>query len=299
MKKSTLYLIAIFIILLVAAYLVFSPTKERTSSYSLSDLNLKIDSALVNKIEITKGINSVKIENTGGKWNLVSPVDYKADEQSVLRLLSSANKFRVMSLISSNPAKQTLYQVDSLSGTEINFSDKKGNTISLIVGKMGPSYMETYIRRAASNDVYLAEGFNTWDINKEVRDWRDKTIFKTEQNSVTQLIFEYTKNKFTLSKLDTINWMVDQDSANNSTVNTLLTSLSNLRTDDFTDTTVSLTSPQLKLQVTSNETTNLQLYPIPPDSARYWVSTSLSPQIFVVSKYTAHQFFKQKKDLKK
>ncbi len=299
MKKTTLYLIATFIVLLVVAYLVFSPTQERTSSYSLSELNLKIDSSLVNKIEIIKGENSITIEHTGGNWSLISPLHYQANEQSVLSLLSSANKFRVMSLISSNPAKQTLYQVDSLSGTEIKFYDRKGSIISLIVGKMGPSFMETYIRRTGSNDVYLAEGFNTWDINKEVRDWRDKTIFKIEQNSVTQLIFEYAKNKFTLSKLDTLNWMVDQDSANNSTVNSLLTSLSDLKAEDFTDTTVSLPTPQMKLHVTSIETTSLLLYPMPPDSAKYWVSTSLSPQIFVVSKYTASQFLKQNKDLKK
>jgi hypothetical protein len=299
MKKSTLYLIATFIILLVFAYLVFSPTQERTSSYSLSDLDLKIDSAIVNKIEIVKGNTSVTLEHTGGKWNLSSPVQYLADEPSVLALLSSANKFKIMSLVSSNPTKQTLYQVDATTGTNVKFSDRKGKTVSLIVGKMGPSYSETYIRTPGSNDVYLAEGFNSWSINKEVRDWRDKTIFKTEKDAIRQLTFEYAKDKFSLTKLDSINWSVNGDSANNSTVGTLFSTLSNLRTEDFVDTTVSLPPAQLKLQLMSNETTNLQFHPMPPDTAKYWVSTSLSPQIFVVSKYMAQQVMKQKKDLKK
>lgn len=299
MKKSTLYLIATFIILLVVAYLVFSPTQERTTSYSLSDLNLTIDSTLVNKIEITRGETSVTIEHTGGNWSLTSPLHYQADEQSVLSLLSAANKFKVMSLISSNPAKQALYQVDSLSGTSIKFFDQKGNTISLIVGKMSPSYMETYVRQLASNDVYLAEGLNSWLINKEVREWRDKTIFKTERDRIKQVAFKYSKDKFLLTKLDTINWAVDSDSANNTNVSNLISALSNFRTEDFVDTAISLSTPQLKLQIATNEGTNIQFYPIPPDSAKYFVTTSHSQQIFSVSKYAAQQILKQKKDLKK
>lgn len=299
MKKSTLYLIATFIILFAVAYLVFSPTQERTTSYSLSDLNLKVDSALVNKIEIVKGNASVTLEHTGGKWNLTSPVRYLADEPSVLSLLSSANKFKIMSLVSSNPTKQTLYQVDTSTGTNVKFSDRKGKTVSLIVGKMGPAYSETYIRTPGSNDVYLAEGFNSWSINKEVRDWRDKTIFKSEKDVIKQLAFEYAKEKFSITKLDSINWSVNGDSANNSTVSNLLSTLSNLRTEDFVDSMISLPPAQLKLQVMSNEITNLQFHPMPPDSAKYWISTSLSPQIFVVSKYMAQQILKQKKDLKK
>ncbi len=299
MKKSTLYLIATFIILLVVAYLVFSPTQERTTSYSLSDLNLTIDSTLVNKIEITRGETSVTIEHTGGNWNLTSPLHYQADEQSVLSLLSAANKFKVMSLISSNPAKQALYQVDSLSGTSIKFFDRKGNAISLIVGKMSPSYMETYVRQLASNDVYLAEGLNSWLINKEVREWRDKTIFKTERDRIKQVAFKYSKDKFLLTKLDTINWAVDSDSANNTNVSNLISALSNFRTEDFVDTAISLSTPQLKLQIATNEGTNIQFYPIPPDSAKYFVTTSHSQQIFSVSKYAAQQILKQKKDLKK
>jgi hypothetical protein len=299
MKKSTLYLIATFIVLAIIAYLVFSPTQERTTSYSLSDLNLKIDSAIVNKIEITKGTSSVILEHTGGKWNVTSPIAYPADEPSVLSLLSSANKFQVMSLISSNPAKQSLYQVDSAAGTSIKFHDRKGKTVSLIIGKMGPSYTETYIRQPGSNDVYLSEGFNSWSINKQVRDWRDKTILKTEKDAIKQLSFEYAKDKFVIAKIDSVNWAVNGDSVNNSAINSLLSTLSNFRTEDFVDTVVSLTMPQLKLQVVSNEATNLQFYPLPPDSAKYWVSTSLSPQIFVVSKYMAQQIIKQKKDLKK
>jgi hypothetical protein len=299
MKKSTLYLIAIFAVLLTVAYFLLSPTEERTSSYSLSDLKLKIDSALVNKMEIKKRLSSVAIEHLGGRWNVTSPVKYPADEPSVLSLLSAANKFKIMSLISSNPTKQSLYQVDSLSGTSVRFYDRKGNTVSLIVGKMGPSYLETYVRTPGSNDVYLAEGFNSWSLNKEVRDWRDKTILKLEKDAIRQLLFEYSKDKFVLAKSDSINWIVDGDSTNNTSVNTLLSTLSNFRAEDFVDTIVTLSTPQLKLQIASNEGTNLHFYPMPPDSAKYWVTTSQTQQIFTISKYTAQQILKQKKDFNK
>lgn len=298
MKKTTLYLITLFVVLFAVMYFLILPTEDRTASYSLNDSFFSIDSAIINKIEVRKGFTDITFEKNGDNWKITEPVNYLADQEAIHSLLSGASKLKINSLISSNPAKQTLFQVDTITGTQLSFHNIKGKIISIIVGKMGPSYLESYIRGTNSDDVYLAEGLNSWIINKELRDWRDKTIFKTEKDSITQLYFESEKEKFITKKLEN-KWTVGSDTIATATIDNLLSTLSNFRTEDFVDSELTLPQPQLKLETTSTNKSSLIFYPMPPDSSRYWIVSSSSPQIFVVSKVSANQIIKTKKELLK
>ena len=62
-------------------------------------------------------------------------------------------------------------------GTHIIVTERSGKTTNLIIGKMGPSFSEVYVRQPASQDVYLGEGIDSWSVNKDLKEWRDKTIF--------------------------------------------------------------------------------------------------------------------------
>lgn len=298
MKKTTLYLITLFVVLFAVIYFIVLPTEERMTSYSLNDSFFSIDSAIINKIVVRKAFTDITFVKIGHYWKLTEPVDYIADQEAIHSLLSGASKLKINSLVSSNPAKQTLYQVDTITGTQLSFHNIKGKIISIIVGKMGPSYLESYIRGTNSDDVYLAEGLNSWIINKELRDWRDKTILKTEKDSITQLYFEFYNEKFLAEKLET-RWMIGSDTIATATFDNLLSTLSNFRTEDFVDTELTLPQPQLKLETTSTNKSSLVFYPMPPDSSRYWIVSSNSPQIFVVSKYSVNQIIKTKKELLK
>lgn len=298
MKKTTVYLITLFVLLFAITFFVILPTEDRTASYSLNDSFFSIDSGGIYKIKIRRAFSNISFEKSGENWKLTEPVNYLADQEAIYSLLASASKLKINSLVSSNPTKQTLYQVDTITGTQLKFHNLKENIVSLIVGKMGPSYLESYIRAENSDDVYLAEGLNSWILNKEVRDWRDKTIYKTEKDSIKQLYFEFDKDKFITERIEN-KWVIGIDSIPSATIDNLLSTLSNFRTEDFIDTNLTLPQPQLKLEIVSTNKTNLFFYPIQPDSSRYWIVSSNSPQIFVVGKYSANQIIKTKKELVK
>lgn len=298
MKKRNIYLIAVFVILFAITLFMILPTEDRIASYTLDESLFTIDSGKVNKISIRKFQSNITFEKIGAEWKLTQPVNYKADQEAVFSLLSSASKLKIGSLISANPEKQTLFQVDTITGTELKFQDLKGNVAALIVGKMGPSYLDSYIRSVNSNDVYLAEGLSSWIINKEVRDWRDKTIYQTNKDSLKQLIFEFQKEKFLIEKFDN-KWVIEGDSIETTKIEPLLSTLSNFRAEDFVDNELTLPQQQLKLDISADKKSSLVFYPMPPDSSRYWVVGSSSPQIFIVSKYTANQIIKNKKDFLK
>lgn len=313
-QRSTYILLGVFVVLAVITFFLVRPPGEREASYSLAHLDLTMDSAKVQNIAITRASGMLSLKNIGGIWYVTKGEEgrrYPADENSVNRLLGSIQKLKITSLISSKPERQGLFQVDS-TGTLLSCTDRDGKVLSFYVGKMGPSFSESYIRPANSDDVLLAEGITTWDVAKELKDWRDKVIQKIVRDSVHELTFRYAKERFTLlrdTQPDTSGspeadgrvhvWRMQpapKEKINEPTITALLGSLENLRADDFVDSVIRLPSPQLTLDLKTPEPVTMSFTPVPPDSSKYWVKTSATEQLFTASKWNVQPILKQKKD---
>jgi LysM repeat protein len=199
-------------------------------------------------------------------------------------------KFRVGSLISSNPEKQTVFQVDT-SGTKLTVTERGGKSTSVIVGKMGPSFSEVYFRLPASKDVYLGEGLDTWMINKEARDWRDKTILIAPSETIRDLTYSVGNKLYEFHRDSTV-WKAGGKAVDVSVINPALTSLSNLHADDFVDAPASIQSHPATVKVHASDDVTLTFIPVLPDSSKYYVQKSSSNQTFLVSKWTAQQILK-------
>jgi hypothetical protein len=292
MNRSTVLLIILFVILAAAAYfLVFTPgDKERETSYKSADLSLKIDSASVVKLTIQGASKFVTMENVSGRWMVTSPINAIADPSAVRQVLSGLMKFQVGSLVSSNPEKQNLFQVDS-TGTKLTITERSGKAVSIIAGKMGPTFSEIYFRLPESNDVYLGEGIESWSINKELKEWRDKTIIATSTDSIRTLTYLTDSKEYSFTR-DSTNWQSNDKTVDASAVNQVITSLSTLRAEDFVDTLMDFQTRPITMQFHSTEDVTLKLYPATTDSAKYFITSSLTPQIFVISKWTAQPLLK-------
>ena len=294
--RSTYLLVATFAALILVAYFLLRSPEEREASYSLEDSRFSMDSSQVSSVKIVRPATSLSLKEIGGTWYVVRDdgiTRYPADENSVKRLFSSLHNLKVRSLISSNPQKQDLFQVDS-TGTQLLLTDRNGKTSALVVGKMGPSFSETYIRPAASNNVYLAEGISSWDVNKEFRDWREKTILKVVEDSLRGLNYRYAKDQFSLTR-DSL-WRIKKDTVSSTAVSGVLNTLANLRADDFVDSSVRIPAPQLRLDLGLSQQVSLNFSPMPPDSSRYWVTSSATPQTFIMNKWSVQNILKQRKD---
>jgi hypothetical protein len=124
-------------------------------------------------------------------------------------------------------------------------------------------------------------------------DWRDKTIFKTEQNKINSLKFQFGDTTFTLSKKDSLNWVIGSDSTVNSTVTSLLGSLANFQADEFVDSTITV-MPKLTAAI---ETQGSQLRFFKRTDNKYYVQSSGSSQWFAIQEWKANQLLKRKKEL--
>ncbi len=290
MNRSTITLLAILVVLGAIVFFLIPGEKEHETSYTPGDVHFTIDSANTVKIDIQRMGKKITIENIGGKWTITSPIMYLADPSAVNQLLSGCTKFKPGSLISSNPEKQFLFQVDT-AGTKLTITGRSGKPASIILGKMGPSFSDIYFRLPESNDVYLGQGIDSWLISKDIKDWRDKTIISQPSETIKDIAYQVGNRKYDFHR-DTSGWKSDTKSFDPSSMNTALNTLANLRAEDFIDTAMKPQAQPVTIQIRGIETSTLQVSPSLPDSSKYYVKTQSSQSTFVISKFTAQQLMK-------
>src|SRR5262249_51583432 len=160
-------------------------------------------------------------------------------------------------------------QVDS-AGTELVVTDRTGKASTMIVGKMGPSFSEVYVRFPDTKDVYLGEGIDTWTLNKEVKDWRDKSIMATTADAIKELTYTVGSRETSFHR-DSTGWKSESKTLDAATMNPVLNSLANLHADDFVDSSLKTSSRPISLGINGVENVTLKLYPSLPDSSKYFV----------------------------
>jgi hypothetical protein len=290
MKRSQWILVGILVALVVATFLVLRQPGEISTTDSSDRVLVTYDSAAVDKIEVHSPGTSVILEREAGRWMLTSPVKYQADEAAVALAVGNGRRIEITSLVSTNPEKRKLFQVDS-SGTLVKVYEKGIPKTAFYVGKMGTTYTETYVRADGSNDVYLAQGMLSTTFSRQVKEWRDKTIFKTDQAAIKSVRFQYGDTTFTLTFQDST-WMIGNDTTVMSSVKSFLGSISSLQTDEFVDSALTMTKPPAVM--IGVEGTQIRFYT--KDSGKYYVQTSQSPQWFELQTWRATQVIKRKKD---
>ena len=291
MKRSLWVLIAILLVLILAVVLVLQKPGETSSASGTEGKLASYDSAAVDKMVITSSSGSVTLEKDGTHWMLTAPMRLPADEASVTTAIGKGASLELKGIVSSNPQKQSVFQVDS-SATLVRVFEKGFEKAAFRVGKLGSTYMETYVRREGSNDVYIADGMINYIFAKSVREWRDKTIFKTAQVNIKSVRFQYGDTTFALALQDTA-WRLDGQPTQEYAVRGLLGSLSHFQADEFVDTAVTVMPPVSAVI----DVEGVQLRFHLNKASNYYVASSRTQQLFEVQSWHAQQVLKRQKEL--
>jgi hypothetical protein len=292
MKRNTLTLIALLGILLVVAYLVTQKPGEQSSS-GLGTPLLTIDSASVDKIEIQSPKAHIVLAKQGPDWYLKEPIDYKADQASVTNLIHDTKTLNVKSVISDKPDKFHLFQVDSASGTMYTIYEKGTKNATLIVGKVGGSYTELYVRKLPSNNVDAVDMSISYLLNRDLKDWRNKVIITVPKETIKEIKYQYGDTTFTLAYQDSV-WKIGTKEVKTGNVTPILGWLSNLVADDFIDSTL---HPAPKISALISYNGNQLRFAYLKADKKYAVQSSSSPQWFVLESWKTNGILKRQKEL--
>jgi hypothetical protein len=291
MNKNTYILGGIFLVLVLIALLVLQKPGEQSSG-DASKVVFKIDSNAIDKIELKTPASSVTLEKRGAEWFVTQPLAYKASQENVAQMLSQVKAMESRGVITNKPEKFAAFEVNN-AGTQVKLSAKGTEQAAFVLGKMGSTYMEMYARALSSNDVQLVTGVFGFTFSRPVKEWRDKTIFKTAHEAINKIAYQYGDTTFVLS-LNNGEWSIGSEKAKKQEVENIIGQLSDLRCSDFADTV--MTPAPKTVGIISYANVQIQ-FAFDKLSGKYIVQASNAPQHYVMESWQAQQVLKRKKEL--
>lgn len=207
MNKSLLVLIGLLAVLLLV-YLLVSSGEQRELTPEVKPDFLGIDSSAVDHItagrlgslvEFTRQADGWYI-NDGGKLRRAQP----AAVEAIARL---SHSLAVGEVVSSNPDKQLLFQVDTLTGITVKFYRGDEYLGGMVVGKMGPDFQSTYVRKPESHDVYAAQGAFAQLFSRPPSAYMDKTLLALDPGAINLVEYQGRGDDYSVMLQDSL-WRV-------------------------------------------------------------------------------------------
>lgn len=307
--KQLLILGAIFVVLAIIILIFENP-------FGQSEYEKKVETAMplfpnftaeqVAKIEITATGETTTLSKQSDSWVVASMDNYPAESEGVAELLSKVTEFKNTQRVSNNPEKQSEFEVDS-TGVEAKLMDTNDKVLAhLFVGKTTPGFLSSYVRPADSNEVYVAQGYLQSVFDKGTRTWKDRTIFNFNKGIVTQLNIVSPEEMVEL-RLDAAGaWQMLKPvatAAKMTEIDTLLTTFSELETDDFAAATddlaeYGLDTPQSTISAVLNDGTTATLHVGKEEEGKLYVKRDDTKTIFRLFKSNVDQLIKKSETLK-
>lgn len=307
--KQLLILGAIFVVLAIVVLLFENP-------FGQSEYQQKVETAMplfpnfdgeqVVKIDIIATGETTTLSKQNGGWVVASMDNYPADGEGVAELLSKVGEFKNTQRVSNNPEKQSEFEVDR-TGVEAKLMDANDKVLAhLFVGKTTPGFLSSYVRPADSNDVYVAQGYLQSVFDKGTRTWKDRTIFSFNKGIVTQLNIISPEETVELRLNAEGTWQMIKPvaaAAKTTEVDTLLTTFSELDTDDFAEVrdelaAYELDAPQSTISAVLNDGTMATLHVGKEEEGKLYVKRDDKDTVFRLFKSNVDRLIKKSDALK-
>jgi hypothetical protein len=191
LKRSAILTIT-FLILIILYFILENPfgsRKKEVPQQVVPGFNRPGAASIMIKSPETGEVNLSKEK---GAWKVISQgKKYPADTVPVNKLLETVAEMKAETVASKNPKNYEAFEVTETKAIEIIIADSAGAPLAHFwVGKNGPDLFSTYVRVQKSNQVILTSGLLKDVFEKEINDWRDKTVFTMNKEDITEYRIE-------------------------------------------------------------------------------------------------------------
>ncbi len=250
---------------------------------------------------------SILLEKQSGGWAVPAEKNYPADPEGVRELLDFLTSVRAASKVSENPDKRAIYEVDA-SGLAVRVSGAEDAVLAhLVVGKMGPDFLSTYLRLEGSDAVYLIDqSLRRLFVRPGPRQWRDKAVFRLAAPDITRLKWTREGKTVALEADAGGSWTMSAPGtapARADEVEEVRKALAALQCDDFAEGTSQkqsrLDSPwgRLELALRDGTTHTLEVGAENERSQRY-ARRSGNDTLFLINNFRINNIFRSAEELK-
>ena len=228
-----------FVLLALIAYLfVFEfPLQQKKLVTELQAKNVfninKQEIALINIQYPDQEIRLKKINDD--RWEIIHPLTAEADNREITSLISTIVNMKLNRILDEQNQNLTNYGLDHPTiEVTLTFGNQEEK---IVVGDDGVMANTLYVQRGSDQQVLLVDRWIRGSLTRTVFDLRNKNILSIAQDKVTELELKYPKDRFLMTKEQNQWWIKEPKSAraDNSIINNLLLTLSNLRATGFID----------------------------------------------------------------
>ncbi len=307
MNRKTLLAGAVFAGLLVITLLVLREPEKGTRTGESPRPVAAIGDGNLDTLEITRDGKKVVVKREGGKFRLLEPVAYAAEEDSAKQAFESIERMEFGSIVSDQKSKHEEFEVGAKSPRVVA---KKGDKVlaDLRIGKVSPDH--TMVRVEGKDEVWQMVGSHKWHFDREPAAWRDKAILTFNNEDAERLeVVSPSQGKIVLgrpAKGDAgvaPGWKVVESTAkvepfDQQVANEMVTALYAFKANDFADGVTpaesGLDAPTLTLTVGlkggKSETVLIGKKKTEDD---FYVKRAADPQVFLVKKYNLERINKR------
>jgi hypothetical protein len=199
-NKTTLILGGVFLLLAVIYFAaVFRPEEVTQGATPL----FKGKTPDIDKLEITnpKG-ESVTLEKQNEIWNITNPFSYKASVEVMQQVMEGLQNTLVDGVVSTSPDAQKQFGVEDSTSTSLKAYSGGKIVLDALIGRFTPELSHTYVRMRDSKEITLWRGIFSRTVNRDVDEWRDRTIFSFNAGDVTAIKAADGKNTRQLTLSD-------------------------------------------------------------------------------------------------
>ncbi len=282
--KRLIGLLVLLALLALGVFLLEKPRIEeqkavREGKTGFECLFSNVSKESISKVVINDGLTEKTIrKDDDGMWMISdNGADFwVTDSEKIDELLRNITEEITNETLSSR-SKDThnKFEVTETLGTKVEVHTGGDEpTVIFFVGKQGPDFISTYVRRDDSDNVYSVPIQLGTIYGREMNGWRDKRMWDFDPKTITEAKFRFGESVFSV-KLDNGLWLLlepEQGKANSVKVEAELKALSELQGAGFVSKTLEeafLDNPENEIRLKSADGKETVLYISKEDEGYY------------------------------
>jgi hypothetical protein len=285
-------IIVLILVVLIGGYIYFfqagKPAEETKKLFDVS-------AAEINRVVLKYPNQEIEVQRTGGTWKMVKPIQTEADPTAVAALASEIAGANVTRTVDDHPTDLAPFGLEKPAVTVV-VGTKDKTFPGVEVGRNAPIGYSVYIKTTDNPAVMLTSGAFGPGTKRTVSDLRDHSLLSFKPIDVTKLTVKQDDNPPVEVVRDHGVWKIanGEYDADPERVNTLLSSLSNARIDDFTAdnptnvTQYGLDKPALKVSVFTEPAKSYQTLEFGKKAGAsddYYARRSDKPNVYTIHSY--------------
>ncbi len=237
MKKN---LILLVLLAIIGAYFYWDreQTKQKEEREDKQSQLFTIEKDQVEEISVIKGNETFQAVKQGDRWKLIKPFETDGDKSTLNNIARSFTGGKRQRVIVESATNVTAFGLDNPK-LQVSLAGVNGATKStLLFGDKTPTAGKYFAMVQGASDVMTVQSNLYTTADKQLYDFRDKTIIDMETDQVQKIDITHDNANFTLERKDPDQWIVSspiQAKADQGKINEMINAIKNGKIKQFID----------------------------------------------------------------